>query len=171
MAPSPTPASTWVSLTTLGHLYGISAVQCGRLLRDAGLRLSDGGASKEALQQGLAYQQQPTRPHHGPLWASQGCGPILEARGLRPIATHTLVQQWVTLLSALDEGSPSINTSAAEMATELPTHLVAPVNEGLRALGSAFQVPEPKRRGRRLAGHSSPHGHRSRSDAAPIRSH
>jgi hypothetical protein len=171
MAPSPIPAATWVTLTTLGRLYGISAVHCGRLLSDAGLRQNDGGATQEALQQGLAYQQQPTRPRHGPLWATQGCGPILEARGLRPMATDTLVQQWVTLLNALDEGSPSISTSAAEMATELPNHLVAPVNEGLRALGSAFQVPEPRRSGRRRAGHTSPLGHRSRSDAAPIRHH
>lgn len=171
MTPSPTPASTWVSLTALGRLYGISAVQCGRLLSDAGLRLSDGGATKEALQQGLAYQHQPTRPRHGPLWASQACGPILEARGLRPMATHTLVQQWVTLLSALDEGSPAISTSASEMATELPVHLVAPVNEGLRALGSNFQVPETGRGGRRRPGRATPRSHRSRSDTAPTRSH
>lgn len=159
MAQSPT--TTWVSLTALGRLYGISAVQCGRLLHDAGLRQADGNATPLALRQGLAYQHQPTRPRHGPLWAQQGCGPILEACGLRPMANHTLVEQWVTLLSALDEGSPSISTTAAEMATELPHHLVAPVNEGLRALGSPFQVAESGRRTRRPGGRAGAHGRRS----------
>lgn len=145
MAPSSSPAASWLSLTALGRLYGISAVQCGRLLHDAGLRQADGTATHLALQQGLAYQQQPARPRHGPLWAEQGCGPILEASGLKPMADATLVQQWVTLLSALDEGSPSICTTAAEMATDLPRELVAPVNEGLRALGSPFQVADQGR--------------------------
>ena len=77
------------------------------------------------------------------------------------MASHTLVEQWVTLLCALDEGSPSISTTAAEMATELPSDLVAPVNEGLRALGCAFQVPEPRRSSRRLGGHSGAHAVRS----------
>lgn len=157
MTPSPTPAATWLSLTALGRLYGISAVQCGRLLQDAGLRQADGAATDKALDQGLAYQSQPARPRHGPLWAPQACAPIFEARGLRPMANHTLVQQWVTLLSALEEGSPSISTTAAEMATELPNDLVAPVNEGLRAQGCAFQVPEPHRRSRRPGGHANGH--------------
>lgn len=161
MAPSSTSAATWVSLTALGRLYGISAVHCGRLLHDAGLRQLNGNATHKALEQGLAYQSQPARPSHGPLWAPQGCGPVFEALGLRPMASHTLVEQWVTLLSALDEGSPSISTTAAEMATELPSDLVAPVNEGLRALGCAFQVPEPRRSSRRLGGHSGAHAVRS----------
>ena len=156
MAPSSSHAASWVSLTALGRLYGISAVQCGRLLHDAGLRQADGTATDLALEQGLAFQHQPARPRHGPLWAEQGCGPILEANGLRPMATHTLVQQWVSLLSALDEGSPSICTTAAEMATDLPTELVAPVNQGLRAVGNAFQVPEP-RRNRAGAGRGARH--------------
>lgn len=159
MAPSTTPAATWLSLTALGRLYGISAVHCGRLLQQAGLRQADGNATHLALQQGLAYQHQPSRPRHGPLWAPQGCGPILEASGLQPMANTTLVQQWVTLLSALAEGSPSICTTAAEMATELPKDLVAPVNEGLRALGSPFQVQDPGRGPQR---HSSRNGARHR---------
>lgn len=166
MTPSPTPA-TWLSLTDLGRLYGISAVQCGRLLQEAGLRQRDGSATQTALEQGLAYQSQPARPHHGPVWAPQGCAPILEAQGLRPMARHTLVQQWVTLLSALEEGSPSISTTAAEMATELPNDLVAPVNEGLRALGSAFQVPDRHRRSRRPGRHAPGQG-RSRAGGLAV---
>ncbi|MEY3735096.1 MAG: hypothetical protein RLZZ624_154 [Cyanobacteriota bacterium] len=168
MAPSSSPAASWLSLTALGRLYGISAVHCGRLLHDAGLRQADGTATHRALQEGLAYQQQPARPRHGPLWAEQGCGPILEASGLKPMANTTLVQQWVTLLSALDEGSPSICTTAAEMATELPRELVAPVNEGLRALGSPFQVAD-QGRSRLSARRGGRPRHSSTSDARSAR--
>jgi hypothetical protein len=51
-----------------------------------------------------------------------------------------LVQQWAALLSALTEGSPSISTSADQMAEELPGELVEPVNRQLRKLGCSFQV-------------------------------
>jgi len=166
MAPASTPTSDWVSLTALGRLYGISAVQCGRLLCEAGLRQANGSATSLAVQQGLAHENQPSRPRHGPLWAPQACGPIFEARGLRPMATQTLVQQWVTLLSALAEGTPAISTTAAEMATELPSQLVAPVNEGLRAVGSAFQVADAGRGSRRRSVHATRQGHQRGTTAS-----
>jgi len=58
-----------------------------------------------------------------------------------------LVEQWAVLLSALDEGSPSISTSADQMAEDLPGDLVDPVNAELRLLGCSFQVQRPGRPG------------------------
>ncbi len=52
-----------------------------------------------------------------------------------------LILQWADLLSALDEGSPSIDTSPAQMAEDLPVHLVPAVNQRLQVIGSSFQVP------------------------------
>ena len=40
----------------------------------------------------------------------------------------------------LDEGSPSIDASPAQMAEDLPGHLVPAVNQRLQLLGSSFQV-------------------------------
>jgi hypothetical protein len=56
------------------------------------------------------------------------------------VQRRTLVQQWAELLSALTEGSPSISTSADQMAEELPSDLVEPVNAELRQIGCSFQV-------------------------------
>ena len=52
--------SLWLSLTDLGRIYGISAVHCGRLLSDAGLRQENSAPSCTALKQGLAYQHHPS---------------------------------------------------------------------------------------------------------------
>ena len=67
---------------------------------------------------------------------------MFQRAGLEPIQRTTLVQQWAELLSALTEGSPSISTSAAQMAEDLPGELVDPVNAELRHIGCSFQVAE-----------------------------
>ncbi|MFZ9947254.1 MAG: hypothetical protein ACO3FN_09320, partial [Vulcanococcus sp.] len=67
---------------------------------------------------------------------------VFRQAGLEPIQRTTLVQQWAQLLSALTEGSPSISTSAAQMAEDLPGELVEPVNAELRHIGCSFQVGE-----------------------------
>lgn len=56
-----------------------------------------------------------------------------------------LIALWADLLSALQQGSPGIATSAEEMAGDLPRELVAPVNRELRQRGCSFQV-KPLRR-------------------------
>ena len=56
-----------------------------------------------------------------------------------------LIGLWADLLSALQQGSPGIATSAEEMAGDLPRELVAPVNRELRQRGCSFQV-KPLRR-------------------------
>lgn len=65
------------------------------------------------------------------------------------MAERNLIDQWADLLSALEQGSPSINTSAEEMASDLPANLVTQVNQELRQRGCNFQVSpqaQPKRR-------------------------
>jgi hypothetical protein len=138
---SPAP---WLTLTGLGRIYGISAVHCGRLLSDAGLRDHDGQPSQRALEDKLAYQRHPQQGSRHALWQRQGCSAILEAGGLVPMQQTTLVEQWVALLSALDAGSPSITTTAAQMADDMPRDLVEPVNQQLRAMGCSFQVSRPR---------------------------
>lgn len=130
----------WLSLTDLGRIYGISAVQCGRLLSNAGLRRDNGAPSARALRQGLAYQHHLHSPNPSAVWNAQGCGPLLQDQGLRPMAEHHLVSQWADLLMALVQGSPSISTSAEDMANDLPEGLVTPVNQELRQRGCSFQV-------------------------------
>ena len=142
--PTAADPAPWLTLTGLGRLYGISAVHCGRLLSDAGLRDSDGQPTPRALQDKLAYQRHPQHGGRHALWQRQGCSAILEASGLVPMQQATLVEQWVALLSALDAGSPSISTSAAQMAEDMPKDLVDPVNHRLRAIGCSFQVSRPR---------------------------
>ena len=148
--PASDPAEThWLSLTDLGRIYGISAVHCGRLLSDAGLRQGNGAPSPRALTQGLAYQHHPHSPNPSAVWNGQGCALVLEGQGLRPMAENHLIHQWADLLSALVQGSPSISTSAEEMAGDLPQALVTPVNLELKQRGCNFQVrqqAQPKRR-------------------------
>ena len=144
--PGPSRDGHWLSLTDLGRIYGISAVHTGKLLVAAGLRQSNGEPSRKALMAGLAWQQHPGH-HHQALWNRQGCAPHLERQGLEPQQQRNLVGLWADLLTALQQGSPSIAISAEEMAGDLPRELVAPVNRELRQRGSSFQVPRSLRRG------------------------
>jgi len=138
-----TTPSPWLTLTDLGRLYGISAVHCGHLLAEAGLRAANGQPSAAAVAAGQAFSRAPR--HHGRavLWHRDGCGAVLESCGLAPLRRSTLVEQWATLLSALTEGAAAISTSAAQMAEELPPELVEAVNGQLRAMGCPFQVGRP----------------------------
>lgn len=137
----------WQSLTDLGRHYGASAVLIGKLLRNCGLRLSSGEPTPEALRAGLALNQQAGH-HHQALWHRHYVAPYLEAQGLEPLKQSRLVGLWADLLQALQQGSPSIAVSAEEMAGEIPSELVSPVNQVLRQRGSSFQV-RPVRRGAR----------------------
>jgi hypothetical protein len=145
----------WLSLTDLGRIYGISAVHCGRLLSDAGLRQQNGAPSSKALQQGLAYQHHPHASCPSAVWNGEGCATLLQEQGLRPMAERNLIDQWADLLSALEQGSPSINTSAEEMASDLPANLVTQVNQELRQRGCRFQVRRKASACRRARSHGS----------------
>jgi hypothetical protein len=142
--PQAPPEADWMTLTVLGRRYGLSAVHTGKLLVDAGLRHGTGEPSAEALQAGLAML--PKQGHHqASLWHGQGCAPHLERLGLVPQAQRSLVSLWADLLSALQQGSPSVNVSAEEMADDIPHELVKPVNRELRQRGSSFRI-NPKLR-------------------------
>jgi hypothetical protein len=134
------PTQTWLTLTDLGRLFGISAVFCGKLLGEAGLRDPDGMPNSAALDGGFAFRRPEQNANRSILWNQQRCSELLLERGLQPMDEQQLIQQWADLLAALEEGSPSINTSPAQMAEELPVHLVPAVNQRLQLLGSSFQV-------------------------------
>lgn len=130
----------WLTLTDLGRRYGISAVYCGKLLTEAGLRDNAGLPNETALTQGFAFRRPEQNANGCTLWHQELCGGLLQGHGLSSIDERHLVQQWAELLAALNEGSPSINSSPAQMAEELPKHLVQAVNERLLGLGCKFQV-------------------------------
>lgn len=130
----------WLSLTELGRLYGISAVLCGRQLTQAGVRQAHGAPTRESLHRGLALLPHPQAHHRSALWQRQGCGAILEAQGLKPLASNRLVQLWADLLEALLQDSGSISTSAEEMADDMPGELVSSVNRELQQRGHGFRV-------------------------------
>jgi hypothetical protein len=130
----------WLNLTDLGRLHGISAIQCGRLLSQAGLRRADGRPSRLALHRSLAQCRGGQCRHGGALWHRGGCSAVLEHQGVTLLGRQRLVDQWVELLHTLVAGVAAVSTSAEEMAQELPADLVTPVNRALRQRGSSFQV-------------------------------
>ncbi len=153
-SPSTGPDSPWRSLSELGRQHGLSAVQFGRLLSQAGLRDANGQPSARAVAEQLAYgdhakqpvrhAQQPVRhaqqPGRQTFWHQERCLQRLEEHGLLGQHPTSLVEQWSELLSALLEGSAAISTSAEQMAEDLPRELVGAVNSQLKAKGCAFQV-------------------------------
>lgn len=140
MANHPQVSQEWLSLTALGRAYGISAVQCGKLLRSAGLRSTDGLPSPRALRKGLARQGCNLRSSSGIEWERQGCGRALEQQGVESISEYRLIKQWADLLEALEQGENAVRTSPEEMAMDLPDHLVAAVNRALEKRGSCIRI-------------------------------
>jgi hypothetical protein len=120
--PGPSRDGDWLSLTDLGRIYGISAVHTGKLLVAAGLRQANGEPSRKALMAGLAWQQHPGH-HHQALWNREGCGPHLERQGVEPQQQRNLVGLWADLLTALQQGSPSIAVSAEPGTAPARLHL------------------------------------------------
>ena len=127
----------WLTLTDLGRLYGVSAVHCGRLLSEAGLRHANGNPTREAFRNGLAHRG---HPGGSALWDRKACGQVLERAGLIQTSRRTLIDQWADLLSTLFAGAPGVDASAEDMARELPDDLVPPVNAELVQRGCSFQV-------------------------------
>lgn len=143
---SPRSTQEWLTLSDLGRLYGVSAVLCGRVLSEAGLRQANGNPSRSALKERLAH---PGHPGGSALWDRQGCSRVMEEAGLMQPAQRNLIEQWADLLSTLVAGAPGVNASAEDMARELPDELVPPVNAELQQRGCSFQVQ--RRQARRRA--------------------
>jgi hypothetical protein len=141
--PARREAAPWQSLSELGRSHGLSALQMGQLMIQAELRESNGEPTFRALAKGLA-RRLPAGQHHPAIWHGDGCSQWLESRRL---IRHQpdLIGLWAELLSALDRGEPAISVSAQEMAMEIPSELVSPVNDALRSRGSRFQVNRGER--------------------------
>ena len=74
------------------------------------------------------------------LWNADLCAAVLERHGHHPVSRAQHVNQWTDLLEAMADGSPSITTSADQMAEELPSDLVDAVNQQLNRRGCPYQV-------------------------------
>jgi hypothetical protein len=145
------PSTPWVTLTDLGRRYGLSAVGCGRLLSEAGLRDADGLPNERAVDEGLAFRRPEANANRSSLWHAERCGRLFDnlgvlplagqPLGLQPLDDNRLVQQWADLLAALAEGSEAISTTPDQMAEDLPGHLVPAVNDRLQLLGVAYRLP------------------------------
>lgn len=67
------PNQPWLTLTDLGRLFGISAVFCGKLLSEAGLRDPDGMPNDAALDGGYAFRRPEHNANRSILWHQQRC--------------------------------------------------------------------------------------------------
>ncbi len=138
-------SEAWLSLTDLGRIYGISAIHCGKTLKQQGWRDQHGRPTPNALQVGAAVSTGNQNDFGTALWNAKVCKALLEKTGYQPIRKSIQIKQWVQLLEALEEGSPSINTTAEQMAEELPRELVVDVNNQLAARGCSFRIKNNKK--------------------------
>ncbi len=136
------PSQTWLSLTDLGRIYGISAINCGRALQQQGWRDRHGRPTPGALEAGAAHKHGPQTPPRTALWNASICRALLEKCGYQQISRTIQVDQWVQLIEALEEGSPSINATAEQMSEDLPEELVGDVNNQLAQRGCHFRVSQ-----------------------------
>ena len=135
--------STWVTLHDLGRRFGISSIQCGRTLEQEGWRDRHGQPTPAALSAGAVEQRTPHSHGRSFLWNADVCAVALERRGYQPLPRSEQVGQCVDLLEAMDHGSPSITTTADQMAEELPPELVEDFNRQLSNRGCRYQVHRP----------------------------
>ncbi len=67
-------------------------------------------------------------------------GALLEKTTLELTNRDRQIEQWAQLLEALEEGSPSVNATAEQMAEDLPKELIKEVNDQLAKRGCEFRV-------------------------------
>ena len=132
--------STWITLNDLGRNFGISSIHCGRALEHEGWRDRHGRPTDAALAAGAVDQLTPHRSGRSVLWNADLCTNVLERCGYKPVTRSERISQWTDLLEAMTAGSPSITTTADQMAEELPTDLVEDVNHQLNRRGCGYQV-------------------------------
>ena len=138
--------SNWVNLHDLGRSFGISARHCGRMLEQEGWRDRHGHPTPAALDVGAAEPRAPHSKGRSALWNVELCTIVLERQGHHPLSRDQHVNQWTDLLEAMADGSPSITTSADQMAEELPPDLVDAVNQQLNRRGCRYQVQRQVRK-------------------------
>ena len=135
--------TTWVTLNDLGRNFGISAIHCGRALEHEGWRDRQGRPTTAAVTAGAVDQRTPHSQGRSVLWNAELCNLALERKGYRPVSRSEHVGQWADLLEAMTVGSPSITTTADQMAEDLPNELVEDVNHQLTRRGCRYQVHRP----------------------------
>ncbi len=134
------PSSNWLSLTDLGRIYGISAIHCGKALQQGGFRDQHGYPTPRAVKVGAAHTSGQQNPPKSTVWNSTICKTFFEKTGYQPISRTQQIEQWVQLLAALEEGSPGIATTPAQMAEDLPSEYVGEVNNLLAKRGCLFRA-------------------------------
>ena len=133
-------STTWISLNDLGHFYGISAIHCGKILNQRGWRDRRGQPSAEALKVQAARHLGPHGQTQSVVWNQELCGDLLETKGHQPVSLSRQIDQWSQLLEAMQSGSPSITSTADQMAEDMPSELVDGVNQQLAERGCSFRV-------------------------------
>jgi hypothetical protein len=131
---------SWLSLSELGQLFGISARHCERALDHAGWLDRHGRPTPAAIEAGAASLQGPQCHPRGCRWNGEVCRDLLMNQGYRPVSRDQHVKQWVALLEAMNEGSTAINATADQMAEDLPAELVDDVNAQLSLRGCPYQA-------------------------------
>ena len=134
------PSSTWLSLTDLGRIYGISAIHCGRTLQQEGLRDSHGHPTPRAFKVGAAHAGSIHNHPKATVWNSTICKRFFEKTGYQPIHRSHKIDQWVQLLEALEEGSPGIAITPAQMAEDVPDEYIDEINNLLSKRGCTFHI-------------------------------
>ena len=135
-----TLSSTWLSLSNLSRIYGISALNCEKTLQQHGWRDCHGHPTSQAIKVGASFLNGSKTPPHKTLWNEELCRQLFEKTGYKPISKTIQIELWVKLLEALQEGSPSIDTTAEQMAEEIPSELIEEVNDQLARKDVAFRV-------------------------------
>ncbi len=136
-------SKTWLNLNELSRTFGISSGLCKRALQEQGWRDKCGYPTQAAIQAGAASsnsheEDKPTSTNT--LWNIEMCKTFLKLESHEQLLRTAQVNQWATLFEALEEGSPSINTTPDEMAEDLPCELVGDVNAQLALRGCQFRV-------------------------------
>jgi hypothetical protein len=65
---------------------------------------------------------------------------LFETNGLQPVSLSRQIDQWSQFLEAMQSGSPSIASTADQMAEDMPSELVDGVNQQLAERGCSFRV-------------------------------
>ncbi|MFL2489172.1 MAG: hypothetical protein ACJ0GM_03495 [Parasynechococcus sp.] len=133
-------STIWISLNDLGRCYGISTIHCGKILNQQGWRDRCGQPTAEAFKAEAARHLGPHGQTQSVVWNQELCGDLLETKGHQPVSLSRQIDQWSQLLEAMQSGSPSITSTADQMAEDMPSELVDGVNQQLAERGCSFRV-------------------------------
>ena len=135
-----TSCPNWLSISDLSRTHGISPLHCDRVLREKGWRDKNGRPTQTALNNGAAINKGHQKRPLQVLWNAKACEEIL-LKSQRSTNTRNLqIHQWANLLEMLEEGSPSINETAEQMAKEIPNELIEDINNQLANSTCRFRI-------------------------------